>query len=454
MNTFEKYQKRAAQLLTDPDDPTALCDQVAALETAGQHSPASLALIRRAATIAPDEFFPVFNLGSVLSRDGKYREALRQFLRSLDLARRPDQTVMALHHIGMMHNDMGQNERAIQFYDMALALAPDDKDIGQSRAISRLFMGELREGLHEFEVRLHKPARKAIYSSGIPVWKGEELNGKTLIVTHEQGYGDTLQFIRFLRKLITTTAVGVIFSGPPGLNALLEKNVIADAWIDEDGPFNADYICSLMAMTAHLGIEYRDVTGEAYMKAEPFALPDRGALKIGIVWQGSYSYSQNARRSMFLDDLCPLFAIPGAAFYSLQVGPGAKEISKAGLDGFIADLTCKIKDWSDTARAIMAMDVIVGVDTGTMHLAGALGKRALMMLPYAPCWRWLRERSDTPWYRNTKLYRQSIPGTWPINAVKTELERMVHERRQAAQGNCAWSESSRALQQRSVLECV
>lgn len=419
-----------------------------------------MALIRRCAAIAPDEFMPAFNLGGCLSRDGKYRESLKHYNRALELAKTPDQDVMALHHLGMAYNDLGENDKAIWIYERALASRPDDKEVGQSRAISWLCQGKLNQGLTEFEVRLHKPARKPIYQSGIPIWKGEDIRGKSVIITHEQGYGDTIQFIRFMWHFGIDSRFMVrriSFAGPPELNALLQtqKNFARGFhWFDEKGPFEADYICSPMAAAAHFGIEYKGVTGHPYMSAEPFALPDRGALKVGIVWQGSWTYSQNARRSMTIDDICPLFSIPGAAFYSLQVGPGAKELSLNGLDGFVADLTCKIKNWSDTARAIMAMDVIVGVDTATMHLAGAMGKRALMLLPYAPCWRWLRGRSDTPWYRNTRLYRQMIPGVWPVNDVKTELERMVHERRQDPKANQPRGTGAGPIGGRSILHVM
>lgn len=455
MNAFEKYQAQAKVLLDNPDDPTALHAQVVACENVKFHTPATVALIRRCAAIAPDEWNAVFNLGSVLARDGKYRDAIRQFLRAVELVKSKEQQVMTLHHIGMMHNDIGENDKAIKFYELALAISPDDKDVGQSRAISWLCQGRLNKGLTEFEVRLHKPARKAIYQSGIPIWNGEKLDGKSIIITHEQGFGDTIQFIRFLPRLRRDAKPKqVAFAGPEGLNKLLWQNFHADQWLDEEGPFDADYICSPMAMVAHLGIEYCDVSGLPYMQTAPLFLPDRGLLKVGIVWQGSWSYSQNARRSMALEGMCPLFAIPGAAFYSLQVGPGAKEVSQLGLDGFLADLTCKIKDWSDTARAIMAMDVIVGVDTGTLHLAGALGKRTLMILPYAPCWRWLRSDNRIRWYENTRLFRQQIPGTWPVSLVKNELERMVYERRQGTETSQSWPAGRSIAAGRSILSLV
>jgi hypothetical protein len=172
-----------------------------------------------------------------------------------------------------------------------------------------------------------------------------------------------------------------------------------------------------------LKFSYVQVKNEPYMMAAPRKMPDRGRLKVGIAWRGSSSYVQDTNRSMELDDLCPLFELPYKSFYSLQVGSGSKDITKLGLDGFVADLGPGLADWRDTARAIMAMDVIVSVDTAVAHLAGALGKPVFLFLPFACCWRWMRGRNDTPWYRNTKLFRQEIPLDWrvPVHKVQDAL---------------------------------
>ncbi len=179
-----------------------------------------------------------------------------------------------------------------------------------------------------------------------------------------------------------------------------------------------------MAAMALMGIEYKDVNGLAYMTAKPIRLPQRGRLKVGLSWQGSPGYENDALRSASLGAFCPLFDLPGAAFYSLQVRPGPDEISSLGLDGFIADLGSTLKDFRDTAAAIAAMDVIVTVDTANSHMAGALGIPVLMMLGKAPCWRWM-QGPKTPWYRGHKIFRQSTVDVWPIEAVRKELEAML-----------------------------
>lgn len=407
-------------MLRDPDDAQALVNQFSVLaQNSGVASPPLLALMRRAASIAPARYEAAHNLGSALMRAGLYQEALDAFTKAVDLAPRPHQPE-ALHHVGMAWHDLGNFDQAIVWYDRAIAADQDDVEIRQSRAIAVLAQGNIGEGLFDFEVRYHKAARKPIASSGIPRWQGEDLNGKTLIIAHEQGYGDTIQFCRVIPLL---KAKRIIWSGPAELTGLIIENIKVDEAIDEAGPFEADYYCSPMSAFGAMGIQYPDVCGQPYINAHKLNLPDRGKLKVGLAWKGSPSYAQDANRSMTLEAMCPLFDIPKAAFYSLQVG--SKDVTHLGLDGFIADLTTLIKDWRDTARAIAALDVVVAVDTAVAHLAGAMGKPVLILLPYSCCWRWMRGTDRTPWYDSAKLFRQSVPGEWPMEAVAQELRSMI-----------------------------
>ena len=185
-----------------------------------------------------------------------------------------------------------------------------------------------------------------------------------------------------------------------------------------------------MSACAVLKIGYPDICGAPYMTAEPFKLPKRSKLKVGLVWRGSQSHARDQDRSIVLEDYAPLFELPGIAFYSLQVGPSADDIHHAGLTGFVADLTPKIKDWSDTASAIAAMDAVVSVDTSTAHLAGALGVPVHILINVACDWRWLHSGATTRWYSSARLYRQSIAGKWsdPIERIAKVLYGQVSGR--------------------------
>ena len=413
------YQKTAKSLLANPDDPEALTAQLTLLTARGERTPAHLALAKRAAANAPEEFIAVFNLASAMMR--ACMPSREMFIRALGLASTDEQKHLARHHLGLAHHEMGEFDVALRWYEMA---GPGAE---KSAAIAKLAMGRLKEGLYEFEVKHHIKPRKPISESGIPWWNGEDLKGQTVILTHEQGFGDTLQFIRYAH-LLKERCGSLICAAPESLAPLIaEQFDFFDDVLNEVGPFEGDYVTSCMAATALMGIEYKDVKGEPYMKAKPMKLPDRGKLKVGLSWKGSPGYARDHDRSAKLTDLCPLLDVPGVAFYSLQVRPGPKEIHNLGLDGFIGDLGSLLKDWRDTARAIEAMDLVIATDSANGHMAGALGKPTMLLLNETPCWRWMTGRNDTPWYKNHKLFRQPTPGDWvtPVNAIREELSRMV-----------------------------
>lgn len=421
----EAYKRTAAKLLQDPDDPEQLTNLFTILAAKGERTPAHLALAKRAMLNAPDKFIAVFNYASALMRAVK--PSADMFLKALELAETREQKALVMHHLGLAHHDMGDFPAALNWYGLAKDQNADEKNLGQSIAIAKMASGDL-SGLFDFEVRLHKAPRKPISESGIKRWKGEDLKGKTVIVSHEQGFGDTLQFIRFAPLLRNRGVMKLIFSGNPALHRLIKENFKFDAVIGEEGPFKADYVTSPLSLAGVLGIRYQDVSGEPYMKAAPLGLPKRGKLRVGLSWKGNPDYAHDNNRSIALSELCPLFDIPGAAFYSLQIRPDPVEIGKLGLDGFIGDLSALIKDWRDTASAIEAMDVIVTTDSANAHMAGALGKPTLLLLNKTNCWRWMTGRNETPWYKNTKLFRQPEPFQWPIQAVRDELVRMVNGR--------------------------
>jgi tetratricopeptide (TPR) repeat protein len=417
------YKKTAASLLNNPDDAESLANQFTLLTARGNRTPAHLALAGRCYNVSRN-FISAFNYASALMRAGK--ESLSAFRNALELASAAQRAVV-MHHIGLAHYDRGEYQKALEAYASAFAADPNEPEIGHSIAICKLAMGRLQEGLYEFEVKHHKPVRKAITDSKIPRWKGEDLSGKTVILAHEQGFGDTLQFIRFAPQL-KARCKKLIFSGPPVLNDLIKDQFEFTAVVDEQGPFKADYVTSPLAACALLGIEYHDVPNGPYMRSEAMELPKRGKLRVGLSWKGSPGYANDSLRSASLADLCPMFDLPGAAFYSLQVNPGPEEISNLGLDGFIGDLGSLLKTWKDTARAVAAMDVVVTTDTANGHMAGALGKPVLLLLGKAPCWRWGQGASR--WYAKTEAFPQEKADDWhdQVMAVRAELAGMIRGR--------------------------
>lgn len=405
-------------MLACPDNPEALVERQWCLTGAWSGRDINVALARRAVALAPRRFEAVFNLASALLNNGEPLEALDWFNRSLALT---DNKPMVHHHIGLTLHDLGRTTEALAAY----AKAGDDVEVKRSIALADLTEGRLSQGLFSFEIEHHQTFDKPIFKSGIPRWRGEDLTGKTIIICHEQGFGDTIQFCRFLPQI---KASHVLWSGPDILNRLIADNFSFDWIFNEevtDSPFIADYYASPMSACAALGIEYADVSGAPYIKAPPMKLPERG-LKVGLVWRGSRGYARDYERSARLEDFAPLFEIPGLSFYSLQYGEeSSADIDDAGLTGFVADLGAQLEGPYDRARAIAAMDAVVSVDSSPAHLAGAMGKPLHLLLSHAPCWRWRHDDSRTPWYQSARIYKQARPGVWPVMNVKRALERTL-----------------------------
>jgi hypothetical protein len=271
--------------------------------------------------------------------------------------------------------------------------------------------------------------------AGVVHWQGEDLTGKTVVVYHEEGSGDFIQFCRFIPKLRERGVAKVLLAGPvPNLLDLVSDNCVVDGVVPLAGPFGSDFVVGSMSLPWRCGVDLGEVRGQPYFSAEPANIPLRGKLNVGLVWRGNPSYGMDTHRSLAFSEYSPLFDLPGVAFYSLQAGPPSLEVTNLGLDGFVANLEPFAKTWRDTARLIQALDVVVTVDTACAHLAGALGKPVFILTTNASDWRWDRNSQKTVWYDSARVIRQKKQGEWGpcIKIVHEQLKGMASERRKAA----------------------
>jgi len=295
-------------------------------------------------------------------------------------------------------------------------------------------LGDFARGLPEYEWRLQTVAEPAIET--LPRWHGEPAAQRTLLIHAEQGFGDTLQFVRFV-PLAALRAARVVLEVQPPLLPLLAP--VAEAWrvtlIARGAPRPAaDVQCPLLSLPLALGTTLATIPERTpYLSAPPaYRRKWRGSIggqakrKIGLAWSGRIQ--QNETRSMPLAALEPLFALEGIDWIVLQPELTADE--RAALDGHprggsIHRFDERIGDFADTAAIIERLDAVVSIDTSIAHLAGALRKPLWLMLPFAPDWRWCHDDTRSPWYASAKLVRQPRPGAWRevVEAVAEELRR-------------------------------
>ena len=441
----EKYRAYASELIRHPDDPLALVNQFAVISgNKGANARHYLPLARRAYELS-QEINPLFNYGSALQRAGEFEKALEIYKRCEKIAT-PDWMAQIQHHIGVSYRALGDDRKAAEHYQRAYDIEPNP-NILKDKALAVLAQGRLREGLELFEARreaavwkLHEAGGHLISQAKLPEgvvhWEGQDLAGKTVVVYHEEGSGDFIQFCRFIPKLRGRGAKSVYLCGPvPDLLDLVADNIHLDGIVPLAGPFDCDYVIGSMSLPWRCGVDLDQVTGAAYFKTEAAKIPLRGKLNVGLVWRGNSAYGNDIHRSMAFSEFCPLFDLPGVAFYSLQAGPPGLEVTKLGYDGFVTNLEPLAQNWSDTARLISTLDVVVTVDTACAHLAGALGKPVFILVTAACDWRWSKNSQKSVWYDSARVIRQKKQDDWApcIKIVKDQLKEMLSERlRQAA----------------------
>lgn len=384
--------------------------------------PEAVAHGERATQLAPLMAAGWLNLGAALLDAARPREAHAALARALAL--NPN-AAEAENSYGSALEALGDSAAALAAYDRALALNPDLHEARFNRALASLKLGDYRNGLADYEARRRLKGFPD-YRSQAPEWRGEPLHCKTLLLYAEQGYGDTLQFARFA-SLVARGGLRVVLAVQAPLVGLLQGVTgVAAAISTLDPPPPHDLVAPLLSVPHKLGIELAMVPN-----AVPYVLPPKpmaleGAarkLKVGIAWAGSAANRINHRRSCPLEALAPLGEMEAVQLYGLQVGPEAAQLTSVPLGARAIDLSPRLADFRDTAAAIMALDLVVTIDTSVAHLAGALGRPVWVMLSAGGDWRYLEGRTDSPWYPTMRLFRQPEPGDWAavIEAVRTAL---------------------------------
>ncbi len=388
-------------------------------------------LIERAIALLPASGLFHRNLCEVYRLLGRREEALAVGERAVAL----DPADPHCHHnLGVLHYDRLEPAAAIAAAERALAIDPEFPAAHFGIAEAALLQGDFARGWEEYEWRARLAGVPPLLPpTDRPQWDGRPLPaGETLLLIADQGYGDAIQFARYLpwaTARCPDVAVACSAELQPAVRQLPGIGRLFDDW--QNAPDFAAF-CPLSSLPRLAGTRLDAIPAPIpYLRADErkftiwaerlWALLPRGYRRIGIAWAGRPTHRNDRRRSIRLALLAPLAALPGVALVSLQKGAAQAEIGGYWGHAPLLNLGPEIRDFGDTMAILECLERVVTVDTAVAHLAGAMGKPVSIMLPYAPDWRWLTDRSDSPWYPSAELFRQSAERRWePVVAAVAE----------------------------------
>jgi len=415
LEAIAAYQK---SVLIRPDFAEAWCKLGVTQVDSSRLAPA-IESFQRAIAIRPGLAALRITLGNALLEKGDLRDSIAAFEQAIALE---PGNCAAYNNLGIALFECGQLEESAAAHRRAIAIKPDYADGHHSLSMLSLLLGDFTRGWEKFEWRETGSKRAATGGEDATrLWDGGDLTGRTIFIHPEQGLGDTLQFIRYI-PLLAARGPKIMVGCPAPLRRLLRCINGVDRWLDQGEPIPPfDFRCPLMSLPLKFG-----TTLETVPDLGPYVKPDHadvlrwqnklaadgGGFKVGLVWAGNPRHRRDRIRSMDLRTMAPLAQVPGVRFYSLQKGPAADQ-AKAPVPGMnLIDHTDELNDFADTAAMIANLDLVISVDTSMVHLAGAMAKTVWTLLPFAPDWRWLLGRDDSPWYPTMRLFRQQTRGNW------------------------------------------
>lgn len=366
--------------------------------------------------------------GMASAEAGDFLAATDRFQR---LTRQAPENAGAWSNLGMMLKVQGRHAEAMDAHDRAVALAPDSIPIRVNRGVTLLHAGRWREAWADYDARLRAPDRRGLpLSSLLPnLDRIGDLTDVTILATHEDGFGDTLHFMRYLPLLAERGARVLAWVPETLIRVVARLPGVTPVAAGSIAPAH-DFHCPMFSLPRAFASTPETVPQAPYLTPDPALvarwsrhLPPTGdhkGCRVGLVWAGQARpwlpgfASLDRRRGLTQADFAPLAVIPGVTLVCLQAG-GAE----AGSSNMFNPMP-GVRDFADTAAIIANLDLVISVDTSVVHLAGALGKRVIMLDRYDNCWRWLHGRADSPWYPSLTIFRQEHPLDWSV-----PLARMV-----------------------------
>jgi tetratricopeptide (TPR) repeat protein len=383
---------------------------------------------RRALALDPSFAEAHNNLANALRAQHKFEQSIPGYNRAIELS---PGYADAIANLGSVLHIVGKLDEAMSTFRWALALDPRQADARTGVGILQLLNANFEAGWSDYEWRLLTQQSRHRTPPG-PVWDGSNPAGRRILVYGEQGFGDALQFCRYLPMLIERGAT-VALAIPSAVAGLIAESIPGlEVWSSGTLP-SYDCHCALLSLPHRFGTRSGSIPRPiAYLRPPREAIARWASrivgpeLKVGLVWTGNPKHVNNPGRSTTADSLLPLLSIEGIRFFSLQVGASAGELTKLS-KGSVPDLSPDLTDYSETAGAVANLDLVVTIDTSVAHLTGAIGKPAWVILSSVPDWRWMLDREDNPWYPTMRLFRPQAPRDWSgvIERVAAELRAVL-----------------------------
>jgi Tetratricopeptide repeat len=387
----------------------------------------------RALAADPDCLDALGNLGNALFKLNLPEEALAAYDRALKIV--PDNAQLLTNRAIALRR-LDRPQEALMSAARAIAAQPDFAPARFVDASVRLYLGDFANGWRGYEWRRGGAFTSQRRKLAAPLWLGEQsLAGKTILLHAEQGFGDTIQFVRYAPLLAARGARVVVEVQPPLLRLVSDMPGIEKTVVGRGAQLSpVDLHCPLPSLPLACGAALETIPA-----AVPYLAPPQDRVRywhgrlprsrplIGLAWAGQRAHDNDVNRSLRLETLAPLLDLPGVQFVSLQHDLRDDDASFLKERADLVQVGHEFSDFADTAGAIAALDLVISVDTAVAHLTGALGKPLFLLLPFAADFRWLRRRADSPWYPTARLFRQPRFGDWAsvLEMVRDEVKQFV-----------------------------
>ncbi|MDD3370397.1 MAG: tetratricopeptide repeat protein [Alphaproteobacteria bacterium] len=423
----EDYEKALTLLQTalrqTPDDLALLVATGFCLHLKGDDEK-SFSSFEKALALSPNSADVLCQLGIYYHNLGNFDKAFNYFARAVKAA---PKNAMAVFGYGILLGQLRKTEQALDFLDKALAIEPGNVNFLYNKAFLYLASGQYEKGWELYEYGLiGNGKRKVAFLPGRPVWKGEAIDDKKLLILNEQGLGDAIQFLRYA-AMCKERAREVFVLCPKPLVRLFEAcpyidkvfSVVDSRAYDVQIPMmSLPHIFGTTLETVPSNVPYFTVPQDILKRWGSKIVAAQGKTKVGLVWSGSRFSGEKRgdlcaeRRNIDLKLLAPLLDLENVAFFNLQMEKGKEQIAALGLQDKIVDPMDGVEDMLDTAAIIEHLDLVISVDTSVAHLAGALGKPVWVLSRFDACWRWLHNRPTSPWYPTARVFDQPKSLDW------------------------------------------